>query len=76
MIGETHILELYAPASLVSAIIAGLLILLIRRALARVGFYRYVWHPGLFDLALWVVLWTGAAFLIDLVQPNRLALSW
>lgn len=76
MIGEIHILGLYAPASLVSAIAAGLMILLIRRALARAGLYRRVWHPGLFDLALYVVLWTGAALLIDHLQPNHLALSW
>lgn len=76
MIGELHILGLFAPASLVSAIAAGLMILLIRRALARAGFYRHVWHPGLFDLALYVVLWTVSAFVIDQLQPNRLVLSW
>jgi hypothetical protein len=76
MIGELHIIGLFAPASLVSAIVAGLMILLIRRMLARVGFYRFVWHPGLFDLALYVVLWTSAAWLIDQLPPNRLALSW
>jgi hypothetical protein len=76
VIGEIHILGLFAPASLVSAILAGVMILLIRRTLARVGFYRHVWHPGLFDLALYVVLWTAAGFLIDHLQPNRLVLSW
>jgi uncharacterized membrane protein len=76
MIGELHIIGLYAPASLVSAIVAGLTILLIRRLLVRVGFYRHVWRPGLFDLALYVVLWTGAAALLDHLQPNSLALSW
>jgi hypothetical protein len=76
MIGEIHILGLLAPSSLVSAVAAGLMILLLRRALARAGFYRHVWHPGLFDLALYVVLWTVAAYLIDLFQPNRLVLSW
>jgi len=76
VIGELHVVGLYAPASLVSAIVAGLMILLIRRMLVRVGFYRYVWHPGLFDVALYVVLWTGAAVLLDHIQPNSLALSW
>ncbi|KAG1246737.1 hypothetical protein G6F65_020531 [Rhizopus arrhizus] len=28
----------------------------VRRVLARVGLYRLVWHPALFDLALFVVL--------------------
>jgi protein AaeX len=76
VIGEIHILGLFAPASLVSAIAAGLMILLLRRTLARAGFYRHVWHPGLFDLALYIVLWTAAAALVDHLQPNRLVLSW
>ena len=76
MIGEIHIFGLLAPASLVSAVAAGLMILLIRRTLARAGVYRHVWHPGLFDVALYVVLWTAAAALIDHLHPNRLVLSW
>ena len=30
-----------------------------RRLLARAGLYRLVWHPALFDLALFVVLLYG-----------------
>lgn len=76
MIGEIHILGLYAPAALVSAIAGGVLILLVRQLLLRSGFYRRVWHPGLFDLALYVVMWTAAAALIDHLHPNSLVLSW
>lgn len=76
MIGEIHILGLYAPASLVSAIAAGLLILLARQAFLRTGFYRRIWHPGLFDLALYVVLWTASSAVIDHLHSNRLVLSW
>lgn len=76
MIGEIHILGLYAPPVLVSAIAAGALIFLIRLVLLRTRFYQRVWHPGLFDLALYVVLWSGVALLIDHVNSNRLVLSW
>ena len=31
------------------------------RVLARAGFYRLVWHPALFDLALFVVLLYGTS---------------
>lgn len=76
MIGEIHILGLYAPAALVSALLAGLAILAARQALLRLSAYRWVWHPGLFDLALYVVLWTAAAAALDHLPVNRLVLSW
>lgn len=76
MIGEIHILGLYAPATLVSAIAGGVLILMARQALLRIGVYRRVWHPGLFDVALYIVLWSAAAFVLDHINSNRLVLSW
>lgn len=76
MIGEIHVLGLYAPTCLVSAIAAGVLILLARQVLSRAGAYRWVWHPGLFDLALYVVFWTAVSAVIDHFHSNRLVLSW
>lgn len=70
MIGEYDLLGLYAPAALVSAIIAGCLVFLARRLLAQTGFYRLVWRPGLFDLALFVVLWAAAARLLEHLHPG------
>ena len=37
----------------------------LRRLLARAGLYRLVWHPALFDLALFVVLLYG----VTLISP-------
>jgi protein-S-isoprenylcysteine O-methyltransferase Ste14 len=76
MIGELHILGLYAPAALVSALVGGLLMLAARQVLLRLGLYRWVWHPGLFDLALYLLLWTAAAAGLDHLHPNTLVLSW
>jgi hypothetical protein len=76
VIGEIHIIGLYAPAPLVSAIAAGLLIFLVRQILLRAGVYRHVWHPGLFDLALFVILWTGTSALTDHMRSSQLVLSW
>lgn len=75
MIGEIHILGLYAPAPLVSAIAAGLLIFLVRQIFLRLGAYRLVWHPGLFDLALFVLLWAASSAVIDHFH-STLVLSW
>jgi hypothetical protein len=76
MIGEAHILGLYVPAPLVSAIAAGLLILVARQVLLRLGAYRHVWHSGLFDLALFVLLWTATSAALDHFDSHHLVLSW
>jgi hypothetical protein len=36
---------------------------LLRRLLERTGFYRFVWHRALFDLALYVCLLGGVVYL-------------
>lgn len=65
MIGELWLLSVFAPLSLVTAAGAGALMWMIRRLLSRTGFYGLVWHPGLFDLALFFVLWSGLSFFAD-----------
>ena len=56
MIAEFDIYGVFVPALLVFAIVALLLLLALTRLLAAIGFYRYVWHRPLFDLALGVIL--------------------
>ncbi|MBV9461662.1 MAG: DUF1656 domain-containing protein [Bradyrhizobium sp.] len=57
MIGEFDIYGVYFPAFAVFAAIAFLLqVLVINRLLRAIGFYRWVWHRALFDLAVYVVL--------------------
>jgi hypothetical protein len=68
MIGEFNLYGIYLPWLLVQGVFALFLGWAVRRVLARVGFYRYVWHPALFDLALFVVLLYGAT----LVTPYLL----
>lgn len=36
---------------------------LLRRLLERMGFYRFVWHRALFDLALYICLLGGVVYL-------------
>ena len=70
MIGESDINGVFISAVLVSALIALGLSFLIRRLLALVGAYRFIWHPALFDTALFVILWAAVVAL-----PVRLPLS-
>jgi hypothetical protein len=44
---------------LVSAVIALVASFVLRRVLSKVGAYRFVWHPALFDTALFVILWAA-----------------
>ena len=54
---------------LVSGLIAFALGFVLRRVLAWAGGYRFIWHPALFDVALFVILWAGV-----IVLPSPLAL--
>jgi hypothetical protein len=61
MIGEIQIDGVLIPALLVLAVEAFLVLFVVRAILRRVRFYQFVWHAGLFDTALYVViLWLTA----------------
>lgn len=56
MIGEANLFGLYLPWLLVLATVALPLVWALRRGLAATSFYRWVWHPALFDIALYVLV--------------------
>ena len=56
MTGEIDIGGVFLPALLIWAIVALALGAILRRVLTWIGAYRLVWHPALFDMALFVVL--------------------
>jgi Protein of unknown function (DUF1656) len=58
MIGEFDIYGVFVPALLVWALVALSLTGVLRTVLARVGFYRLVWHRPLVDLSLLVIILT------------------
>jgi hypothetical protein len=61
MIGETQIDGVFIPCLLVLGVGAFFATLGLRSILRRLHFYRFVWHAGLFDTALYiVVLWVAA----------------
>lgn len=58
MIGDLTLYGLYLPWLLVLCGLGLALSWALRRLLAAIGFYRWVWHPALFDLALYaLVVW-------------------
>jgi len=61
MIGEIQVDGVLIPALLALAVEAYLVLFVLRAILRRLHFYRLVWHAGLFDTALYVViLWLTA----------------
>lgn len=66
MIGEFNIYGIFMPWLLVLAFLTLGVSWIVRRILARIGIYRVVWHPALFDLALYVVLLYG----VVLISPH------
>ena len=57
MIPEYNFDGVYIASAPVTATIALILALIIHRLLILVGAYRWVWHPVLFDTALFVCIW-------------------
>jgi hypothetical protein len=57
VIGELDLDGVFLSPVLVSAVVALAVSLVVRRLLALAGVYRVVWHPALFDAALFVILW-------------------
>lgn len=65
---EFSIGTVYIANAPVTAIIALLLALVIHRVLIALHFYRLVWHPILFDTAVFTIIWA----LITLTPLNRM----
>ncbi|KAF1048992.1 DUF1656 domain-containing protein [Xylophilus sp.] len=56
MIGEASFYGLYLPWLMLLALAAWPLLWAVRRLLVASGAYRWVWHPALFDISLYVLL--------------------
>ncbi|AHL75653.1 hypothetical protein CH92_11270 [Stutzerimonas stutzeri] len=61
MTGQLNVYGVYVPVLLVMMLIAYLLKNLLGMVLTKLGLYRWVWHPPLFNLALYVMV-LGALF--------------
>ena len=70
MIGEVDIYGVFVPILLVWAVIALLITAGLRRVLARIGFYRLVWHRPLVDLSLLVIIMAAVVAILPLWTPS------
>ena len=59
MIGELDLYGAYVPWLLLLGLCAWALTWLAQKLLSRLGAYRLVWHPPLFNLALFVIILYG-----------------
>jgi len=63
---ELNIAGVYIHPLLAAAIFAFIAARVLEWTLQKIGAYRWVWHRGLFDIALTVILWGGFAYLLTL----------
>jgi hypothetical protein len=57
MIGELDVAGVFLSPVLISAVLALVVYIVVKMILSRVGAYRFIWHPALFDSALFVIVW-------------------
>ena len=60
---ELDLFGVIIPSLLLWSVIAYALARIISRGIARAGLYRHVWHPALFDFALFVCLISSLVFM-------------
>jgi hypothetical protein len=65
MSGEIDFLSLLVPGLLPILIGCVLLFILLDLVLAKVGVYRYTWHPSLFRVALFAAMFSGVSLLLN-----------
>jgi len=61
MIADVNVFGMFFDVALITALVAVAAVSLLRRVLAAIGAYRWVWHPALFDVGVFAVLWFALA---------------
>jgi hypothetical protein len=69
MIGEVDVTGVFVPELLVMMLVAYCLNSVLVRVLARLGFYRLVWHRSLFDLGLYVIMLGAVVSVVHALLP-------
>ncbi|MBF9234272.1 DUF1656 domain-containing protein [Microvirga alba] len=64
MIKEIDLFGVFVPPILAYAALAGVLWFGVSTSLGWAGFYRFVWHPALFNTALYVLILAGCVFIV------------
>ncbi|HBK4689282.1 MULTISPECIES: DUF1656 domain-containing protein [Serratia] len=66
-IGEINLGGVYISSALVAASLAGLFLLILRRAFLWSGFHRLVWHYRLANLAIFIIIWATVARVLPML---------
>ncbi|MBO0661024.1 DUF1656 domain-containing protein [Jiella sp. MQZ9-1] len=61
MTGDLPIFGIFVPKALLLALTSYGALLLCKKVLARLGVYHAVWHPALFDLSIYILIFSGSA---------------
>jgi protein AaeX len=64
MIKEIDLFGVFVPPMFAYAAAAGLVWFILRKGLVATDFYRFVWHPALFNAALYVLILAGLVALV------------
>jgi protein AaeX len=67
MLDEFNFLGIYFSGALVAAGVAWIMLMVVRRLLRWIGFYRLIWHPALVDIALFGILWCLSAWALPIL---------
>jgi hypothetical protein len=67
MLDEVNFLGIYFSGALVAAGVAWIMLMVVRRLLRWIGFYRLIWHPALVDIALFGILWCLSAWALPIL---------
>ena len=62
---EVNILGVYIAPISVMIVAAWLLMIPVRWATARAGLLRHVWHPALFDFAIYMIVLSSIVLLVS-----------
>lgn len=69
MTTEIDVFGVYVPTILIAAVAAYFATNLVAAALRAGGFYRFVWHRALFNVALFVCLTATGLLVVSRYQP-------
>ncbi len=61
---EIEFAGIYLSSVVAIALLAFIAAFLLRKIIGQAGLYRHIWHPALFDAALFVLLWAGIEALL------------
>ena len=65
MIGEVEMGGVLIPVILISGVVGFVASLILRRVLRAAHAYTFIWHAGLFDVSMFVVLWAATEFFVS-----------